>query len=313
MRRDVPSLSLLQAFEAAARHQSFTRAAEELRVSQSAISRHVRTLEDQLGVALVSRTTRRFDLTTAGEAYFPEVRGCLDRIESSTRQVLAHRKGVGTLNLATMPTFGAKWLVPRMPGFIEKYPGIRINFFIRTEPFEFSGTEFDAGISFGTPTWPNVVAERLMGEELVTVSSPALARRLARSGPEGIVERIASCRLLHLSPLMEAWPRWFEFERDAPEPERGGAAVRKLRHVHRGGGERARHRIGAAFSGARGLRSGRLSIPHAHTIRTNIAYFVVYPAFKRNLPAVKGFAEWVLAAAASTEAECIAALAAARG
>ncbi len=313
MRRDVPSLSLLQAFEAAARHQSFTRAAEELRVSQSAISRHVRTLEDQLGVALVSRTTRRFDLTTAGEAYFPEVRGCLDRIESSTRQVLAHRKGVGTLNLATMPTFGAKWLVPRMPGFIEKYPGIRINFFIRTEPFEFSGTEFDAGISFGTPTWPNVVAERLMGEELVTVSSPALARRLARSGPEGIVERIASCRLLHLSPLMEAWPRWFESS--GTRPSLNGVALQFENFAMCI--EAAASGLGIAlvphFLVLEDLRSGRLSIPHAHTIRTNIAYFVVYPAFKRNLPAVKGFAEWVLAAAASTEAECIAALAAARG
>ncbi len=312
MRRDVPSLSLLQAFEAVARHQSFSRAAEELRVSQSAVSRHVRTLEEQLGVALVNRTTRRFGLTTAGEAYFPEVRGCLDRIESSTRQVLTHRKGIGTLNLATMPTFGAKWLVPRIAGFIERYPGIRINFFIRTEPFEFSGTEFDAGISFGTPTWPNVIAERLMGEELVAVSSPALARRLTQPGPEGIVERIARCRLLHLSPLMEAWPRWFESTGTRPslngtalQFENFGMCV-----------EAAASGLGIAlvphFLVLEDLRSGRLAIPHAHTIRTNIAYFVVYPEFKRNLPAVKGFAGWALTAAAATEAECEAALAAVR-
>jgi LysR family transcriptional regulator, glycine cleavage system transcriptional activator len=313
MRRDVPSLSLLQAFEAAARHRSFSRAAEELRVSQSAISRHVRTLEEQLGVALVNRTTRRFSLTTVGEAYFPEVRGSLDRIESSTRQVLAHRKGVGTLNLATMPTFGAKWLVPRMPGFIEKYPGIRISFFIRTEPFEFSGTEFDAGISFGTPTWPNVVAERLMGEELVAVSNPALARQLARSGPEAMIERIARCRLLHLSPLMEAWPRWFESS--GMRPSLNGTALQFENFAMCI--EAAASGLGIAlvpyFLVLEDIRLGRLSIPHAHTIRTNIAYFIVYPASKRNLPAVRSFAEWVLAAAAATEAECDAALAAASG
>src|SRR5579885_950398 len=118
MRQHVPSLSALQAFEAAARHLSFTLAAEELNLTQSAISRHIRGLEDRLGVKLFRRAKQRVALSEAGEAYLPEVRVCLDRIEASTKQVLTYRRGAGVLNLATLPTFGTKWLAPRLPGFI---------------------------------------------------------------------------------------------------------------------------------------------------------------------------------------------------
>lgn len=309
MRRAVPSLSLLQAFEAAARHRSFTLAARELNVSQSAISRHVRTLEDQLGVVLIERTTRRFSLTTAGEAYFPEVHGCLDRIESSTRQVLTYRKGIGTLNLATIPTFGTKWLVPLLPRFIEKFPGLRINFSVRTEPFEFSGTEIDAGLSFGTPTWPNVIAERLIGEKLVVVSSPGFAERIGRAGPVAL----ARARLLHLTALQEAWPRWFEAAGLRASLGTSGMCFENFAMCI----EAAASGVGVALVPhvlvIEDIRSGRLRIAHPAAIRTNAAYFVLYPDFKRDVPAVRGFVEWVRQAAIETDTECERLVAAASG
>jgi LysR family glycine cleavage system transcriptional activator len=298
MRRLVPSLSALQAFEAAARHLSFTRAAQELHVTQSAISRHVLALEDQLGFALFHRVRQRVSLTAAGESYLPEVRNCLDRLEASTSQILSYRRGGGVLNLAILPTFGTKWLMPRLPDYYRGQPGVVINFFTRTEPFEFSGSDIDAAIYFGAPAWPNIRAEHLIGETLIPVCSPKLAR------PGTAPATLARHRLLRLLPLPQAWPQWFE-----------AAGARGIKIEYGLGFEHFSMCIEAAVSGLgialiphflviEDIRVGRLCVPHPCAIRTELAYFLIYPRAKQALPTVRSFCDWSIAAAAATEREC---------
>jgi len=298
MRRYVPSLSALQAFEAAARHLSFTRAAEELNVTQSAISRHVLALEEQLAFPLFQRAKQRVSLTEAGQSYLPEVRSCLDRLEASTTQILTYRRGGGVLNLAILPTFGTKWLMPRLPDFCSQNPGIVINFFTRTDPFEFSGSDIDAAIYFGAPAWPNIHAEYLIGETLVPVCSPKLAR------PGTSSAALARHRLLRLLPLPQAWPQWFE-----------AAGIGDVEISHSLGFEHFSMCIEAAISGlgialmpdfliVEDIRAGRLCVPHPRAIQTELAYFLIYPSSKHTLPTVRGFRNWAIAAAVATEGEC---------
>jgi len=298
MRRYVPSLSALQAFEAAARHLSFTRAAEELNVTQSAISRHVLALEEQLGFPLFQRAKQRVSLTEAGQSYLPEVRSCLDRLEVSTTQILSYRRGGGVLNLAILPTFGTKWLMPRLPDFCSQNASIVINFFTRTDPFEFSGSDIDAAIYFGAPAWPNIHAEYLIGERLVPVCSPKLAK------PGTSAASLARHRLLRLLPLPQAWQQWFE-----------AAGIGDVDIGHGLGFEHFSMCIEAAISGlgvalmpdfliVEDIRAGRLCVPHSRAIRTELAYFLIYPNSKHALPTVRSFRDWAISAALTTEGEC---------
>ncbi len=132
-RRFLPSMSSLRAFEAAARHQSFTAAGAELHLSQSAVSRQIRALEDVLGSDLFTRERQTVVLTTAGEAYLQEIRAALVRISTATLGFSANPRG-GSLNLAILPTFGTRWLAPRLPMFLAENPGITINLTTRLPP-----------------------------------------------------------------------------------------------------------------------------------------------------------------------------------
>ncbi len=298
MRRFIPSLSALQAFEAAARLLSFTEAARELNVTQSAISRHILALEEQLGFALFHRAKQRVSITAAGQSYLPEVRACIDRLEVSTTQILTYRRGGGVLNLAILPTFGTKWLMPRLPDFCRSNPGVVMNFYTRTEPFDFSGSDIDAAIYFGAPAWPNIHAEHLIGETLIPVCSPTLAS--SGSAPT----TLARHRLLHLLPLPQAWSQWF-----------AAVGLSQVEINHSLGFEHFSMCIEAAISGlgialmphflvAEDIRSGRLCVPHPRAIHTELAYFLIYPRSKSALPTVRAFRDWSMAAAAETEREC---------
>jgi len=301
MRRDIPSLRALQAFEAAARHLSFTRAADELHLTQSAISRHIRGLEARLGIRLFRRVRQRIALSEAGAAYLPEVRTCLDRIEASTKQILTYRRGAGVLNLATLPTFGTKWLAPRLESFLEMHPGMLLNFIVQTEPFDFAGSDIDAAIHFGSLVWPNVVAERLIGEALIPVCSPRLRGEL---GPAAQPRDLMRFPLLQLTPLPDAWDRWL----------RSAGVNRSARQQ----GPRFEHfsmAIQAAISHlgvllvpdflvADDIREGRLVVAHPVAIKSDMAYYFIYPQSKSTLPSLRAFRDWLLETAAATEAEC---------
>ncbi|WP_197278345.1 LysR family transcriptional regulator [Rhizobium sp. AAP43] len=203
-RRFLPSLSLLAAFEAAARTGSITAAARELDLTQSAVSRQIKALESQLGVELFLRERQTIRLTVAGDGYAREIREALRRISSASLNLRANPHG-GTLNLAILPTFGARWLAPRLGHFLALNPGITINLVTRIAPFDFRLDSIDAAIHFGDAVWPGAELMFLMQEETVPACSPAFkaAHRIAEPGD------LLSVPLLHLTTRPDAWERWF--------------------------------------------------------------------------------------------------------
>lgn len=203
-RRFLPATSLLCAFEAAARLQSFTAAAAELHLTQSAVSRQILALEDLLGTALFLRERQRVRPTAAGEAYAVEIRAALTRIANATVGFRANPDG-GTLQLAILPTFGTRWLAPRLPRFLEAHPGITLNLSTRLLPFDFQLDNLDAAIHFGEPHWPGAELDFLMRETVVPACDPALRRRHRfRSAAQ-----LLDAPLLHLDSRPDAWARWF--------------------------------------------------------------------------------------------------------
>jgi DNA-binding transcriptional LysR family regulator len=206
MRKGIPNLVALQIFEAAARHESFTRAANELALTQSAVCRQVAGLESRLGVALFLRIKKRIVLTTHGRQYAALVRKNLDRIERDTLELMAQR-GVGRiLEIAVVPTLASQWLIPRLPQFRALRPDITVNLSIRTEPFLFSDSPFDAALYFGDSVWPGTQGKLLFREgKVVPVCSPSL---LTGGAPISL-DQLTDLPLLHLSTRPDAWRTWF--------------------------------------------------------------------------------------------------------
>ena len=200
----LPSVDALVAFESAARHQSFTRAAAELNLTQGAISRQIRLLEDRLGSSLFQRVRQRVILTDAGRAYLLEVRRLLDGLESATLRLMTVGESTNVLNLAVLPAVATHWLVPRLPDFFSKHPKISINCAIRLSPFDFGTDPFDAALHYGSAIWAGAVVHHLMDEDIVPVCSPSFktSRRIRR------IEDFTRAPLLHLSTRPAAWANW---------------------------------------------------------------------------------------------------------
>lgn len=215
-RRFLPSMSLLYAFEAASRSESFTAAAVELNLTQSAVSRQIRALEDLLGCTLFLRERQTVKLTAAGEAYANEIREALRHISTATLGVRANPNG-GSLNLAILPTFGTRWLAPRLPDFLAKNPGITINLTTRLAPFDFQFDQVDAAIHFGDADWSGAELEFLMGETVVPACNPDLRERLQIKQPSDLM----NAPLLHLISRPDAWERWFQAMGLSPESVHG--------------------------------------------------------------------------------------------
>lgn len=202
-RRFLPSLPLLAAFEAAARTGSITQAASELSLTQSAVSRQIKALEGQLGVELFVREKQKIRLTLGGQVYAREVREALGKISNASLNLLADPAG-GTLTLAVPPTFGARWLVPRIPRFLERHPQVSLNILSRLTRFDFRQDVIDAAIHFGAPPWSGAEMALLRTETVVPVCAPALAARHRFREPCDIRE----APLLHLTSRPDAWEHW---------------------------------------------------------------------------------------------------------
>lgn len=203
-RRFLPSTTLLMAFEAAARLASFTAAARELDLTQSAVSRQIRMLEDQLGVQLFVRDQQMVRLTVAGESYARDIRDALRRVGAASMNLRANPLG-GTLNLAVLPTFGARWLTPRLPRFLADNKGIVVNVLSRLTRFDFANDTMDAAIDFHADEWVGTKSIRLMTEVVLPVASPDFVA----SRNDWTPEIMRQMPLLHLTSRPDAWERWF--------------------------------------------------------------------------------------------------------
>ena len=176
MRRKIPSLQALACFEAAARHQSYTRAAQELALTQGAVSRQISTLEAFVGVALFRRTRHGVTLTENGADYARQVAPRLAALEQDTLDVMSSQGRAQILKLAAVPTFATRWLIPRLPLLKEQHPDITVHIETRTRPFMFADTPFDAALFAGTPAqfvnWAGTQATKLLDEDVVPVCHP---------------------------------------------------------------------------------------------------------------------------------------------
>lgn len=180
----LPPADALIAFECAARHESFTRAAEELHLTQGAISKQIRHLEQRLGVPLFARIRQRVVLTDAGRLYLHEVRSALDQLGDATRQVMSFAGSADVLNLAVLPTFGARWLAPRLAEFLRRTPKAALNFSIRLRPFDFTEEPFrrrdpPRRSDLGGGHCRAAVSRRIRGRGLAHVPRPAHDQRAA--------------------------------------------------------------------------------------------------------------------------------------
>ena len=213
MRRKIPSLQALACFDAAARHQSYTRAAQELALTQGAVSRQIGALEAFVGVALFQRTRHGVALTARGAEYAVQVASRLQGLEQDTLDVMAGQGGGGGVQLAAVPTFATRWLIPRLPALSALHPELTVHIETRTRPFLFADTTFDAALYAGTAeqvaNWAGTRALRLLTEDMVPVYSPALAKALALRQPL-TPQAIAALPLLQQSTRPTAWRQWFE-------------------------------------------------------------------------------------------------------
>jgi len=200
----LPSLNGLRAFEAAARHLSFTKAAQELNVTQTAISHQIRRLEEELGLRLFVRQSRALTLTPQAADYLPNIRAAFQDLRTATDRLL--RTGNDrVLTISTLTSLAVKWLLPRLSTFQEKYPDIDVRITTSTEVVDFRSSNVDAAVRYGRGQWPGVHAEWLMAEQLFPVCSPKLltgARALKQP------EDLARATLLHTSTTRDDWRVW---------------------------------------------------------------------------------------------------------
>lgn len=293
MRRKIPSTAALVAFELAARHESFTRAAEELSLTQSAVCRQIAGLEDFLGLRLFVRTRRGVRLTEAGLNYSRQIAARLDAVERDTLSVMAHHGGGATIELAVVPTFATRWLMPRLGGFHAIHPDVRVNLTTRTRPFLFGETEFDAALYYGDAGWPGTEAHYLMPEQSVPVCSPALLA--GRSGLHA--DDIAQLPLLQQTTRPYAWRQWFESLGLRVAHDMTGTRLELFSML----AQAAMQGMGVAlippFLIREELDSGRLAIPLHHACPSDKAYYLIIPERKAESAAMTGFRDWLCDAA----------------
>jgi DNA-binding transcriptional LysR family regulator len=290
MRHGIPNLGALQAFEATARLGSFSRAAEELSLTHSAVYRQVTGLEERLGVQLFTRVRRRVALTDAGAEYAARVRHHLEQLEKDTFGLVS-RSGMGrSLHVAVLPTLATTWLIPRLPDFQKLHGDIAISLSVRTLPFQFNDHPFDAAIYHAEQIWPQTRGIRLFDEkELVPVCVPGLvpAQHAGGDPMDGLTH-------LHMLSRPDAWRMWYQTQGRPYSPvvsagPRYELFTMTLAAVKAGLG------IGLIprFLVQDDLDAGRLVMPVSAALQVQEAYFFSYPAVSERSEALMAFESWL--------------------
>ena len=294
MRRKIPSTAALAAFEAAARHQSYTQAADELSVTQSAVCRQIASLEDFVGVRLFRRSRRGVMLTEAGERYAQSVRARLDEVERDTLDLMARgADAAGALELAVVPTFATHWLMPRLADFQRACPGITLHMTPATRPFLFEDTHFDAALYAGAAGWPGTESCFLMREQLIAVGAPSLIAPRRSVKPA----QLATLPLLQASTRPYAWRQWFASHGLQVDGDMAGPRMELFSMLS----EAAAQGLGAALVPGilveRDLATGRLLRLVDHVFESDRSYYLIFPARKAAGAALAAFRGWIEGAA----------------
>ncbi len=289
MHRRLPPLTSLRAFEAAGRHLSFTKAAEELTVTQAAISHQVKALEEHLDVALFLRLPRQLELTKAGKLLLPVVRSAFDRIGESVAKL---NKDIASaaLTIRLAPSFAAKWLSPRLDDFRRKHPQIDLSLTHSNEAADFSRQPVDIAITYGKGDWRGVVSDRVLNIDFFPVCAPQF---MHGEYPLTSAENLAHFTLLHDTDHV-AWSDWLALAGiDNVDPHRG-TIVDDTNVLIQAAIDGFGIALGSTHFVADRLASGRLVKPFDTTLHSDYAYYVVCPKKHLKRTEVSVFKAWLL-------------------
>jgi DNA-binding transcriptional LysR family regulator len=288
-RRYLPSITALRALEALDRLGSATAAAAELNLTQSAVSRQLQTLEEQLGATLIRRSGRRMQLTPGASDYVAEVRQALQGIAQAGLRLHATPAGVGTVSLAILPTFGMRWLVPRLPEFTRRHPEVTVNLSTCLTRVIFETEGFDAAIFFGTTPPPDTHALRLRSESVIAVCAPEL---LAQD-PLGTAQDILRLPLLHIQTRPDAWGEWLARHGIDTRGRQGGMVYDQFSTIT----QAALHGLGVAllpdYLAEQDLATGRLVPAWGGAVESAGAYHLIWPRTRAASPALIAFRDWM--------------------
>lgn len=284
--RRLPPLATLRAFEAAGRHASFVRAAEELSITPAAVSQQVRALEGHLGVLLFVRRARGVELTSAGAEYARALGSLLDQLALATERVRRPEQP-RRLTIATTPSFAAHWLMPRLAGFLELHPEWDVRLSTSNTIAEFARQDIDVAVRYGAGVWPGLRAQLLLTAELFPVCSPAFHQGArALRVPADLRPRT----LLRLPK--DEWPKWLEAaglgDRQAEGPQFSDAGLLTQAAVAGQGVA-----LGQSVLVADELAAGRLIEPFALRIPSGMSYYLVAPSETFQSPKVTAFHGWL--------------------
>ena len=299
--KQMPPLNALRVFEAAARHLSFTKAAEELHVTPGAVSQQIKALEDFLQTPVFRRHKRALLLTDEAQASLPILREGFDKLVEAG-EILAKKADAGRLTVSVAPSFASKWLVPRLDRFQEAHPDIDVWVSADMNVVDFAVDDVDIAIRYGPGQYPGLVMEHLMAEKIVPVCSPQL---LTGENPIKKPADLVHHTLLHDSgidkdPGCPTWPMWLKAAGvDHKAGDRGLKFNQSSLVIEAAVAGKGVALAKAALALA-DLEAARLVIPFDLTTPTEFSYYIVHPPSKSSSAAVKAFKAWVMKEAAES-------------
>ncbi|HHU94991.1 MAG TPA: LysR family transcriptional regulator [Alcaligenaceae bacterium] len=289
LRHQTPSINALQCFEAAARHLSFTLAAQELHLTQSAVSKQVAQLESTLQTPLFSRVRKRLTLSPAGVRYLAHTQRILQSVEQATLEMLSHNQETEALTIGAHPSFGAYWLIPYLSGFYHSHPHIELQFVDLLQPRERIHTHCDAAFLFGQGNWEGVHAMKLFDEGMIAVCHPDTVAQK----PNPSIQELKSMTLIQCSSRPSAWHQYFLEQDLAPTSSYHGPRFDTWSACI----QAALNRYGVAlvphFLAAPALATGRLVRPWKYELANQGSYYLTYAEHEANEPALRQFIHWV--------------------
>ncbi|UCI34651.1 LysR family transcriptional regulator [Mesorhizobium sp. B4-1-4] len=289
-RRLIPDLVAIQAFECAARHANFTRAAGELNLTQSAVSRQVKDLENHLGTRLFERIRQRVVLSEDGQRFLPEARKLLQQTEETMLRAMSSAEARVSLSIATLPTFGSRWLSPRLPDFLSQHPGTILNVGSRSAPFDFGEENFDLAIHYGQPVWARGTCTYLCSEAIVPVANEAMATSAENKAPADLLGE----SLLHLATRPKLWSQWFEQAGLPAELAYRGHRFDQFSMIIEAVIGGMGYALLPRYLIERELVSGELAVILDVPMTTENSYYVVVPESKKTNPLVQDLTAWLL-------------------